>query len=170
VRPPEDWSALAPPEVSQPVGATVGKGVRLLGFTAPRLEAFPGETLPLDLYWQALQDHPQPGATVLQLADDAGTVLAEASAPLAGAVPHLPIGGQPGGVTHARWRYPPISARVPPCWSAAGPMVPGCRQRGPFHWAKPFPRRPRAGPPDRPDAPVVNTLGSPVWVPSACRL
>jgi hypothetical protein len=58
--------------------------MRLLGFKAPRLEAFPGEALSLDLYWQALQDQPQPGAAVLQLADDAGAVLAEASAPLAG--------------------------------------------------------------------------------------
>jgi hypothetical protein len=64
--------------------------VRFLGFDAPLLEGKPGDALPLDLYWQALVDAPEPGLAVLQLADDAGTVLAEAaSAPAAGRAPFV---------------------------------------------------------------------------------
>jgi mannosyltransferase len=85
---PEDWDALPLPEVAQPVHLTVGEGVRLLGFDAPSLEGYPGETLDLDLFWQALEDGPEGGPAVLQLQDDAGQVLAEwSSAPVGGRVP-----------------------------------------------------------------------------------
>jgi uncharacterized membrane protein len=85
---PEDWLALPPPEAALPLGVTVGEGLRLLGFTMPVLAGRPGEPLSLDLFWQALVDAPEPGPVVLQLTDDAGHVLAEASsAPVAGQVP-----------------------------------------------------------------------------------
>jgi hypothetical protein len=81
VVPPGDWSALPLPEVAQPVDVTMGEGVRLLGFDAPVLEGYPGASLELDLFWQALEDAPEAGQAVLQLQDDGGQVLAEAAAP-----------------------------------------------------------------------------------------
>ena len=94
---PPDWSAQPAPRVAHPVGVTIGEGLRLLGFDAPRLEARPGDTVALDLVWQALQDSPQPGAAVLQLSDDDGKVYVEtASAPLGGRVPFASLrAGQP---------------------------------------------------------------------------
>jgi hypothetical protein len=84
VQPPEDWSALAPPPVSLPIGVTVGEGLQLLGLDAAALEGYPGDTLRVDLVWQALADDPEPGQAVLQLADDAGNLFSEFTAPLAG--------------------------------------------------------------------------------------
>jgi hypothetical protein len=85
---PEDWRALPLPPVAHPAGVTVGPGVRLLGFDAPSLKGRPGEALDLDLFWQALQDGPEAGRIVLQLADDAGQVWTEgASAPATGRAP-----------------------------------------------------------------------------------
>jgi len=88
VVPPEDWTALPLPEIAQPVHVTMGEDVRLLGFDAPVLEDYPGASLVVDLFWQALQDAPEAGPAVLQLQDDAGQVLAEAaSAPVGGRAP-----------------------------------------------------------------------------------
>jgi len=89
---PEDWQALPLPQVTHPTGVTVGQGVRLLGFDAPSLEAHPGDTLHLDLYWQAMEDGPGPGQAVLQLSGDApsrdGEILARAaSSPAGGRAP-----------------------------------------------------------------------------------
>jgi hypothetical protein len=81
---PADWAALPPPEVTYPIQVTVGDGVQLLGFDARTFEGRPGDRLPLDLFWQALEDSPEPGLAVLQLADDAGNVLAESQAAPAG--------------------------------------------------------------------------------------
>jgi mannosyltransferase len=83
---PADWWALPSPVVAHPLDVTIGQGVRLLGFDAPLLQAEPGETLPIDLFWQALQDRPEPGPAVLQLADDAGHVRASSSS--------APVGGR----------------------------------------------------------------------------
>jgi 4-amino-4-deoxy-L-arabinose transferase-like glycosyltransferase len=92
---PADWWALPLPESVFRAGVTMGQGVQFLGFEAPLLEGEPGDTLPLDLYWQALEDSPGPGLAVLQLVDDAGSVLAEAaSAPAAGRAPF--VGLSPG--------------------------------------------------------------------------
>jgi hypothetical protein len=85
---PADWWALPAPEVPRPARVMVGAGVRFLGFDAPRLEGTAGDVLPIDLFWQALEDGPEPGIAVLQIADDAGTVLAEtAAAPVGGRTP-----------------------------------------------------------------------------------
>jgi hypothetical protein len=60
----------------------------LLGFDALSLQGYPGDTLRLDLLWQALEDAPQPGLGTLQLTDDSGALLAEASsAPVGGRAP-----------------------------------------------------------------------------------
>jgi hypothetical protein len=89
---PEDWRALPLPEVTYPAGVMIGPGVRLLGFDAPSLEGYPGEALHLDLYWQAVEDGPEPGQAVLKLTSDApggrGEVLARvASSPAGGRAP-----------------------------------------------------------------------------------
>jgi uncharacterized membrane protein len=85
---PWDWSSLPLPPVAYPMNVTIGDGVQLLGFDAAALEGQPGDTVEVDLYWQALQDSPGPGMAVLQLTNDAGGVLAEAAAaPLGGRVP-----------------------------------------------------------------------------------
>jgi pimeloyl-ACP methyl ester carboxylesterase len=92
---PEDWRALPLPEVAQPIDVTIGQGIRFLGFDAPMLASRPGETLSLDLYWQALDDAPEagvpePGLAVLQLTDEDGNVLAESSsAPAGGRAPFV---------------------------------------------------------------------------------
>ena len=83
---PSDWAALPPPQVTYPIMVTMGEGLQLLGFDAQAFEGQPGDTLPLDLFWLALMDIPEPGLAVLQLADDAGNVLAEASS--------APVGGR----------------------------------------------------------------------------
>lgn len=88
VEAPSDWWALPLPSMAQPVGVTMGEGVQLMGFDAPVLEGHPGEPLPLDLFWRALQDAPEAGLAVVQLVDDAGNLWAEtASAPVDGRVP-----------------------------------------------------------------------------------
>jgi 4-amino-4-deoxy-L-arabinose transferase-like glycosyltransferase len=129
---PDDWSSLPPPEFAHPSGVTVGAGLglRLLGFTLPLLEGRPGDTLLLDLVWQALADAPAPGPVVLQLTDDAGRVLAEtSSAPVGGQVPFaalsagqalrdpqalsLPGGLAPGVYTLAVGRRDPGGAWLP---------------------------------------------------------
>jgi mannosyltransferase len=84
VAPSAGWASLPSPEVSHRAGVSLGHGVRLLGFDAPRLEGRPGDELPLVLYWQAEEDQPQPGSPVLQLARDGGQVVAEQVATLAG--------------------------------------------------------------------------------------
>jgi len=82
---PRDWSVLPVPEVTYPAGVEVGDGVQFLGFDALLLQAYPGEVVHLDLYWQALHDMPEPGLVVLQLVDDSRHVLAEATgAPVGG--------------------------------------------------------------------------------------
>ena len=88
VAPPEDWHALAQPELAYSVDVNIGDDVRLLGFDAPALEAQPGEALRLEILWLALEDGPEAAAPVLQLQDDGGQVLAEAaSAPVGGRAP-----------------------------------------------------------------------------------
>ncbi len=83
VRAPEDWTALPPPQVAYPAGVTLGS-VRLLGFDTARLEAQPGGTLRLDLFWRAMQDEPEAGPVVLQLLDEGGRVWVEEAGPPAG--------------------------------------------------------------------------------------
>ncbi len=85
----------------------------MLGFDAPLLEGYPGESLALDLYWQALLDGPEGGAAVLQLQDDAGRVLAEtASAPVAGRAPFV-------GLAAGQTVRDPVSVALP------GELAPG---------------------------------------------
>jgi hypothetical protein len=85
---PGDWSSLPLPKVGYPVNVTVGDGLQLLGFDAPALVSQPGGKVEVDLYWQALEDSPEPGMAVLQLTSDAGDILAEAAAaPLDGRMP-----------------------------------------------------------------------------------
>jgi hypothetical protein len=92
VVPPADWPPASLPESAQPVNVTLGEGVCLLGFDAPVLERYPGQSLALDLFWQASVDGPEAGPAVLQLQDDAGRVLAEAaSAPVAGRAPFVAL-------------------------------------------------------------------------------
>jgi uncharacterized membrane protein len=81
---PAFWAALPPLEVTYPIQVTMGDGVQLLGFDARTFEGQPGDTLPLDLFWQALEDSPEPGLAVLQLTDDAGEMLAASSSSPAG--------------------------------------------------------------------------------------
>jgi hypothetical protein len=84
----DDGAARPPHQVTFPSQVTMGDGVQLLGFDVRVFEGHPGDTLPLDLYWQALEHNPEPGLAVLQLVDDAGNVLAEsASAPAGGRAP-----------------------------------------------------------------------------------
>ena len=83
---PADWAALPPPEIAYPIQVTMGDGVQLLGFDARTFEGQPGDLLPVDLFWQALDDNPEPGLAVLQLTDGAGKVLA--------ASPSSPAGGR----------------------------------------------------------------------------
>jgi hypothetical protein len=91
---PEDWQALALPEMAHSVGVNVGADVRLLGFDAPVLEAQPGATLPLEMVWQVLEDGPEAGPPVVQLRDDVGDVFAElASAPVGGRAPLSQMAG-----------------------------------------------------------------------------
>ncbi len=80
---PGDWTALPRPDVAYPAGVRLGQ-VRFLGFDAPSLEGHPGQTLPLDLFWEAEQDGPEQAGGVLQLTDENGAVLAEESSPPAG--------------------------------------------------------------------------------------
>ena len=88
VLPPADWAALPLPDITYPVQVTMGEGIQFLGFEARTFEGQPGDSLSLDLYWQALEDGPEPGLAVLRVTDDAGTVLAEASsAPAGGQAP-----------------------------------------------------------------------------------
>ncbi len=82
---PDDWQALPLPEVDCPAGVTIGRGLELVGLSAPSLSGRPGDALSLDLFWRALGDTPEAGTAVLRLSDDAGQVMAEA--PLAGQVP-----------------------------------------------------------------------------------
>ena len=86
---PDDWRALPVPDVVQPVGITMGAGLRLVGFDWSRLEGQPGDLLPLDLVWQALDSPPEAGRAVLQIVESgSGRLLAEqASVPVSGRVP-----------------------------------------------------------------------------------
>jgi hypothetical protein len=137
---PEDWSALPLPSMAQTANVLMGPGVRLLGFEAPSLERYPGEALELDLYWQALQDEPQAGLAVLQLQDDSGQVLAEASS--------APVGGQ---APFARLQSGQ-SVRDPRSFTLAAGVAPGVynlllgRQRADGNWMPvrrpPFPLGP----------------------------
>jgi mannosyltransferase len=87
---PGDWSALPLPEMGYTADVMIGEDVRLLGCDAPNFDAYPGGTLELELVWQALEDGPEAGLAVLQLRDDSGQVLAEASsAPVGGALPFV---------------------------------------------------------------------------------
>jgi len=84
---PAGWWALPLPEVAYPAGVRLGS-VRFLGFEVSSLTGEPGGALRLDLFWQALRDGPEQGAAVLQLADEAGQVVAEvSSAPVGGRAP-----------------------------------------------------------------------------------
>jgi uncharacterized membrane protein len=92
VQAPESWTELPLPRVAYPANVTIGEAVRLLGFDAPALEGQPGAKLGLVLYWQGLEDGPEPGLAVLRLANDAGDVLAEVpAAPLGGRVPFVAL-------------------------------------------------------------------------------
>jgi 4-amino-4-deoxy-L-arabinose transferase-like glycosyltransferase len=86
--PPGDWTAMPEPMVAHPVNVMMGEGVQFVGFDAPTWEAFPGESLDLDLVWRVRMDDPEPGTVVLQLRDDSGQVFGEiSSAPVGGRVP-----------------------------------------------------------------------------------
>jgi hypothetical protein len=88
VEAPEDWGTVPTPKVALPAGVTMGKGVQLLGIDAQVLVGQPGDALPVDLFWWALDGPPEPGPAVLQLTNDAGEVLAEtSSAPAGGLLP-----------------------------------------------------------------------------------
>jgi hypothetical protein len=74
--------------MTYPIQVSMGEGVQFLGFDARTFEGQPGDTLPLDLFWQATEDGPELGLAMLQLTDDAGNVLAAASsAPAGGRAP-----------------------------------------------------------------------------------
>jgi hypothetical protein len=82
------WAALARPDTAYGAGVTLGRGVRLLGFDAPGLEARAGQSLEVDLYWQATAREPAPAPAVLWLVDgQGGVVFEEASAPAGGLAP-----------------------------------------------------------------------------------
>ncbi|MFC2029637.1 hypothetical protein ACFLWA_02795 [Chloroflexota bacterium] len=88
VVPPSAWWSLQPSRVGWPVDISVGPGVRLLGFDAQSLEAQPGDSLELELVWQATEDSPHPAAGVLQLRDASGDVVFESqSAPVGSKLP-----------------------------------------------------------------------------------
>lgn len=90
---PADWWALPVPAMPYAAGVTIGSDVRLLGFDRPTLEAYPGQDVELELLWQALADGPEAGLAVLQLVDDAGTILLEqAAVPARGRAPFSRLG------------------------------------------------------------------------------
>jgi hypothetical protein len=85
---PQSWEALPLPIVDCPANVTMGAGIRFLGFEMPTREGRAGEALPIDLIWQAVDSKPGIGPAALEIADDAGTILAEAAAaPVGGRVP-----------------------------------------------------------------------------------
>ena len=106
------WEALPPPDPAYDAGVTVGEGVRLLGFDASVLSARPGEALRLDLYWQAVVDGPPAATAVLQLADPAGRVVAEASGAPAGGL--APFPGLAAGQVVRDPRQVSLPADLPP--------------------------------------------------------
>jgi hypothetical protein len=82
---PDDWRSLPLPEVDYPAGVTIGSGLELVGLNVSSLAGRPGDALPLDLFWRALDDAPEAGTAVFQLSDDAGQIVVEE--PLAGRAP-----------------------------------------------------------------------------------
>jgi hypothetical protein len=110
--------------VAQEIGVSIGEGVSLLGFSAPLLEGDPGESLPLELVWQAAHESLSLGLAVLELKDDSGNTLTEfSSAPVGGRLPFsameagqvvrdprsvtIPPGALPGAYTVAVGRRDP---------------------------------------------------------------
>jgi hypothetical protein len=121
---PADWASVARPVVAQEIGVSIGEGVSLLGFSAPLLEGDPGESLPLELVWQAAHESLSLGLAVLELKDDSGNTLTEfSSAPVGGRLPFsameagqvvrdprsvtIPPGALPGAYTVAVGRRDP---------------------------------------------------------------
>jgi hypothetical protein len=88
ITPPPDWWMLPLPETQQSIGVTVGQDMRLVGTNAST-QVRSGETLAVELVWQALADNPEPGSVVLLLVDDAGRVAVQSEAD--------PLAGQPSG-------------------------------------------------------------------------
>jgi hypothetical protein len=90
---PQDWWTLSQPEVTYAAGVTIGDDIRLLGFDAPMLEAYPGQDIELELLWQALVASPEAGLVVVQLHDDTGRMLMESvSVPAEGRAPFAQLG------------------------------------------------------------------------------
>jgi mannosyltransferase len=84
VAPPDDWWTLPVPAVQESIGVTVGKGLRLVGANGSDWQAKPGESLQVEVVWQALGPQAEPAETVLLITDDAGSVLAESATGLPG--------------------------------------------------------------------------------------
>ncbi|MBN1136457.1 MAG: glycosyltransferase family 39 protein [Anaerolineae bacterium] len=74
---PEDWQALPLPAMDYAGGVTIGRGLELVGWSAPSFAGRPGDSLPLDLFWRVLGEAPEVGMAVLRLSDNAGHVFAE---------------------------------------------------------------------------------------------
>jgi hypothetical protein len=95
VQAPDDWLQVPQAQPEYPLRITIGRSVELLGFDAPSFNGVPGESLELELYWQAQGEAPEAGPAVLRLEDDSGRVYVETgSAPAAGAVPFVQL--EPG--------------------------------------------------------------------------
>lgn len=141
---PVGWSALPLPEIALPLNVSVGEGVRLLGFDAPSLEGYPGEVLDLELFWQASEDRPEAGAAVLQLQDDSGRVLVEASSvPVGGRAPFARLeAGQsvhdPRSLTLPAGLPPGVYNLVVGRQQADGTWLPVRRGLLPLGWAYPL--------------------------------
>lgn len=61
-------------EIEQKVNATFDKGLALLGFDLPQAEWHPGDTIPITLYWQALETSNSDAKVFMHLYDDQGTL------------------------------------------------------------------------------------------------
>lgn len=90
VVPAADWWSLPLPEVDHALGVTLGSDLWLAGFSVPTLSGAAGDALSFDLIWQALAQSPQPGAVVLQLADQDGALVFEQAGPPAGGLASFP--------------------------------------------------------------------------------
>ncbi len=74
---PPDWWALPLPAVGERLDVTIGHGLRLEGLNGGIWSTSPGETVRVELVWQASRNEVEPATTVLVLTDDAGRVVSE---------------------------------------------------------------------------------------------
>jgi hypothetical protein len=92
---PADWWALPVPAVQETIGATVGEHLRLVGVNARDWQVRPGDSVQLEVVWQAISTTEETAETVYFLTDDAGRVFVEsATVPLGSASKWL--GLEPG--------------------------------------------------------------------------